>query len=363
MFTNIAVKFCKELIQSQFQIPSLEGNREKICEQTKFITLFKEEGPIFYICSLVNSAQIEVKEYENVIDLYLEKMYTIFSQNHFNHIICVSILISEHREELLYKFIEEKDFISKEKVHHIWWYGCEDTKEIYVKKGQPDKILNLQKVLQKALHAQFAEETDNLEIPKEKYNTYYEQGQEKEKICYITASLFAVNAIIFVGMFITGTNHFFVNAFGNETYMVLKEHQYYRLVTSIFLHGSFIHLISNGVYLYFFGSKLEIILGKTNFILLYFLSGIFSSITSIFFTKNLSIGASGAVYGLIGAALVYCRIKGTDKIGISYFTILTIAVIGIIYGFSLPQIDNFGHIGGFITGCFLAWLIEKPKGQ
>lgn len=356
MFTNIATKICKELIQAQFQIPSLAGNEKEISEQTKFIVLFKEEGPILYICSLVNCGKIEIEEYEKNMDLYLEKMQSVFLQNHFNHIICVSILISEYAEKILYEFIDEKEAFLEEKIHHIWWYGCEDTKEIYVKKGQPDKILNLRKILQDAFDMQLENEIIDKKVFENKIN---QQIQTKD--CYFTALLFAINALIFIGMFVTKTNYFFIQNFGNEPYMVLKKHQYYRLITSMFLHGGFIHLISNGVYLYFFGTKVEAIFGKIKFLFIYFVSGIFGSVLSIFFTRNLSIGASGAVYGLIGAILVYCRMKGTDKVGLSYFTILAIAAIGIIYGFSLPNIDNFGHIGGFFMGCFLVWILQMKK--
>ena len=127
--------------------------------------------------------------------------------------------------------------------------------------------------------------------------------------------------------------------------------EYYRLLTSTFLHGSFLHLLFNIYAIYIIGKQLESFLGKWKFLLIYLFSSLTGSLMSLIFLNNgASVGASGAVFGLMGA-LVYFGYHYRVYLGnVIKNQIIPLIVGDLILGFMISGIDNFAHIGGLIGG-------------
>lgn len=145
----------------------------------------------------------------------------------------------------------------------------------------------------------------------------------------------------------------------------IAEGQYYRLITCMFLHGGIVHIGLNMYALYAIGPLVERVYGKVKYLLIYFIGGISASLLSYLMSPSISIGASGAIFGLMGACLVLA-VKMKKRIGKSFFNnILTVIVINLIIGLSLPDIDNFGHVGGLLGGIVTAVAvfsgIDKEK--
>jgi membrane associated rhomboid family serine protease len=130
--------------------------------------------------------------------------------------------------------------------------------------------------------------------------------------------------------------------------------QWWLLITAGFLHGSIIHLLFNVYILWVLGSQLENIVGKTKFIMIYFGSLLGGSLASYLFSPfgSYSIGASGAIFGLMGAMLVVGRKR---KLDISQIT--TLVVINVVIGFVLSGIDWRAHLGGLAAGAFITWVL------
>jgi len=130
--------------------------------------------------------------------------------------------------------------------------------------------------------------------------------------------------------------------------------QWWLLITAGFLHGSIIHLLFNVYILWVLGSQLENIVGKANFIIIYFGSLLGGSLASYLFSPfgSYSIGASGAIFGLMGAMLVVGRKHNLD---ISQIT--TLVVINVVIGFVLSGIDWRAHLGGLAAGALIAWVL------
>jgi membrane associated rhomboid family serine protease len=130
--------------------------------------------------------------------------------------------------------------------------------------------------------------------------------------------------------------------------------QWWLLITSGFLHGSIIHLLFNVYILWVLGSQLENIVGKTKFIIIFFGSLLGGSLASYLFSPfgSYSIGASGAIFGLMGAMLVVGRKRNLD---ISQIT--TLVVINVVIGFVLSGIDWRAHLGGLAAGAFITWVL------
>lgn len=140
--------------------------------------------------------------------------------------------------------------------------------------------------------------------------------------------------------------------------------EYYRLITCMFLHGGIIHLVLNMYALYAIGPLIENIYGRTKYVIIYFISGICASLLSFMMSPSISIGASGAIFGLLGATLIFA-INMKDRIVKGFLSnILSVIVINIVLGVSISNVDNFGHVGGLIGGIICSlFFISKIKNQ
>lgn len=148
---------------------------------------------------------------------------------------------------------------------------------------------------------------------------------------------------------------------GAKVNSLISAGQYYRLVTCMFLHGGIIHIGFNMYALYSIGPLIENVFGRKKFTVIYFVSGILSSLMSYAFSSSISIGASGAIFGLLGACLVF-GYKMKRRIGRDFMmNIVFVIVVNLIMGFSIPNIDNFGHLGGLIGGTLCSMLLTLKK--
>ena len=133
--------------------------------------------------------------------------------------------------------------------------------------------------------------------------------------------------------------------------------EYWRLLTAPWLHGGTEHLIGNGIALYILGMVCEAAFGPAQFVVLYVLSGLAGSIVSVLVTAGPSVGASGAIFGLQGAAIVLLR-RERDRLLVRDrrvgFVLLIWAIYSIAGGLTDRLIDNGAHIGGALAGALLA---------
>jgi membrane associated rhomboid family serine protease len=157
--------------------------------------------------------------------------------------------------------------------------------------------------------------------------------------------------IIFLLQELTGT--LLVKSFALFAPLVTSG-EWWRLITAGFLHGSIIHLLFNVYILWVIGSQLESIVGNVKFLTIYFVSLLGGSLASFWFSPfgSYSIGASGAIFGLMGAMLVVGRKRNLD---ISQIT--TLVAINVVIGFVLSGIDWRAHLGGLAAGAFFTWVL------
>jgi rhomboid protease GluP len=134
----------------------------------------------------------------------------------------------------------------------------------------------------------------------------------------------------------------------------------WRLVSSMFLHAGFVHLALNMLSLYFLGAFVEVALGRARFLALYLTSGLAGGLAYLYFGgfNGSVVGASGAIFGLLGGVLGYSLRRGTfswQNPLIRQLLILT--VLNLYIGFSIPNISNAAHIGGLLSGLAFGWLV------
>ncbi|HKI86171.1 MAG TPA: rhomboid family intramembrane serine protease [Thermoanaerobaculia bacterium] len=140
--------------------------------------------------------------------------------------------------------------------------------------------------------------------------------------------------------------------------------QWWRLIAVLFVHVGLAHVALNGWALYQLGMLFEISFGSARMLAVYFACGLGSSLASLFWTRGLSAGASGAIFGLLGALLVFLlrhrqRLRPEAKtlmIELAFW-----AVINIAYGFSNPAIDNAAHLGGCAVGALIGLTLVQHQ--
>ena len=133
----------------------------------------------------------------------------------------------------------------------------------------------------------------------------------------------------------------------------------YRLITSIFLHGGFIHLLCNMYSLYVIGPQLESFFGKVKYTIIFIGSGIIGNMLSMAFLQDtfVSVGASGAIFGLLGALLYFGYHYRVYLSGVIKSQIIPLIILNLIIGFVATSINNLAHIGGLIGGVLLSMAV------
>lgn len=183
----------------------------------------------------------------------------------------------------------------------------------------------------------------------------------KEKKIYLTYVITAINVSICILMFfIDKSLSFNINtliSFGAKYNPLIADGQYYRLITPMFLHSDITHLLFNMYALNIFGKNIELIYGNLKFITIYLIAGIFGSLGSFVFSSSVAVGASGAIFGLMGAYL-YLYVSKPNVFNRGFLkNLLGIIGINLVFGIIVPNIDNWAHIWGLIGGFIISWAL------
>lgn len=189
-----------------------------------------------------------------------------------------------------------------------------------------------------------------------------------QAVPYATYTIIGVTVFFYIlqiaSVFVFGypttfSNIGWLELYGARINEFIQAGQLWRLFTPILLHGSITHIFFNMYALLAFGTSLERYFGRGRFLTLYLLGAFAGNVTSFLFTDGYSIGASTAVFGLIGAEAVF--LYRNRRLLAGHFqraigNVLFIIAINLFLVGSLPGIDNWGHIGGLLGGLMFAWF-------
>ncbi|WP_291647870.1 rhomboid family intramembrane serine protease [Clostridium sp.] len=193
----------------------------------------------------------------------------------------------------------------------------------------------------------------------------------KRKISFkeykVTYTIIILNILLYLVEVIKSRNLIDIDIYtliqmGAKVNVLINSGEIYRLLTSAFLHGGIIHIFFNMSALSIIGREVEAVYGNKRYIAIYIISALGGSVVSYLFKPNsISVGASGAIFGLLGAMLIF-GLKERDKIGKQYLkNILETIVLNVIIGITIPNIDNFAHLGGLIIGALTSLILFKNK--
>lgn len=209
----------------------------------------------------------------------------------------------------------------------------------------------------------FIKVTDNINQKNESKSKIAEKIFSLKKPI-VTYSLIFICILVFILMYVLGngsTDNYTLLVFGANVDTLTKNGDYYRLFTSMFLHIGILHLLCNMYSLYIIGKEVENVFGKVKYLIIYLLSGIAGSILSLAFNHNtICAGASGAIFGLLGALLYFGYYYRTYLGATLTRSIIPVIVLNLIIGFTSSGIDNAAHIGGLVGGILIAMAVGVP---
>ena len=267
----------------------------------------------------------------NVLSIYLDKNFYTNKIDNFDEKY-ISILIKD-----------EDDFINNEYINKAY----KNLRDKFVYKEEGFELIS--------------------KLTKEIEEKNIKEGQEREKYMknnkpIITYILIFINIVMFVLMYMLGNGSENTNTlidFGANYILLTKAGEYYRLITSGFLHIGLIHLLLNMYSLYIVGTQVEYFYGKVKYIMIYLFSLIMGSLFTVALSSvnTVSAGASGAIFGLLGSIL-YFGVKYRGYIGNSLVNqIVPVVVLNLIIGFTTPGIGNAAHIGGLVGGYLISMAV------
>ena len=314
--------------------------------------------------SLHDESGILVHETEKVVYIVTLSILQkgIKQENYDNLRMRIEFLAaSEYRKNVktLHLIVTENGMFDEEAmqiVEHLpnVWLIAADTGRIYIFENQSEQFDGLYQYLEQGLRE-------------------FLNRKKKERIFTFTPvnmGIVVLNILYFLFVMISGGGYYAVydtvvilkmGALSYETFMAGA---WYEIITSVFMHFGISHLLNNMVLLTYVGCELEKRIGKLSYLFLYVAAGVCGNIASLWYYHYIgeyvvSVGASGAIFGVIGALIVILVVNHTETWNLTSRRLLIVAGITIYYGMTTMGVDNAAHIGGLISGIIGGFLLSK----
>jgi len=228
-----------------------------------------------------------------------------------------------------------EDYYGQPAYSVFWWLDL-STGAVTVSRNQPSQLFGLRAVLEKARAgvASAADSGTDQESARTKKYTVTNL-QPVHRIPFLTFAVLAANAIILGLMYLAGfPQDMWVPArFGAIVpAYIFEQGQWYRLFTAMFVHFGVGHFFANVMGFIVFGTRVERYFGRVAFVVIYIISGLLGSLFSLYFTTGYAAGASGAIYGLIGAIFAYTRLTGRSIELMNWYILFLLLVSGLLWG-------------------------------
>lgn len=302
--------------------------------------------------------ELAAQEYGRV----LENIKGKFLANGFQEVHLLSLILTQDPDRAKKYCLDQDDH----------WIVDLLYRRLMIYENQVPDYMGLKKDLEELLEKEELITDMELYPYPEGSSSFGRRGQSQHKSGWITlfnTSLIAVNILLhflvhYTGIF--GSTESVLSRGSMNWYEVKEKGEYLRILTAMFLHSDLEHLLNNMLVAFFVGDNLERATGKIKYLLIYFGSGMIAGITSISYNmikedNVYSIGASGAIFGIVGA-MTYIIIVNKGRLeDLSGRQIILFAVISLYGGIASSEIDNAAHVGGFIGGVLLAILMYRKK--
>lgn len=327
----------EENFKQQLLAHSFHGVRDAIGNSVHGLFL-RVENPVLYLVCFYGGEGVACGR--QLLHEYSMQMLPHLEDMGCTHLIPLGLFLGEGT------CLEETPVVEDMRLHPVEWRVDLETGDVTAQKDKPTKLLGIEKWLQAAAEGKETAKPVVMANPK---------GRP-----WACMGIFAICLVLLgVTKFLPQGDEV-IRQFGLSRSGILQG-EYYRFFSSMFLHSGVTHLLSNCIYLYYFGVRAERFLGWKKFLALYLLSGICAGVASVLFHDVLAIGASGAIFGLLGAMLLLTKKHGAAYTDMNYATILLLAFMSMSAGFLEMGVDNFAHMGGFFGGILMFFLFLKHQ--
>lgn len=341
----------KEKLEMYLQSEGFFQLTSRLSEVSALVKFENNLANILQIIDYSNNLYLDKEQFEEV-KASLKKM---FQDRGISEIHILSLILSENtsRSEILAK---DDPFC---------WQIHTGTTELLIGEDKHPDFYGMKGLLEDFL-VKYKEDPTQFSAPEEEVSKEPTRVEKLiaywKKTPYISLSLIVVNLILCFCC-IENPQLFYGKGAVGLSYVLQGE--VYRLVSSMFLHGSLDHYFSNMLLLYFLGDMLENKIGRIRFITLYFLTGIIGNVVSCLYeyiaaVNYISYGASGAVFGLIGM-LFYLVMHRDERIRISMPAMLFMVIYCIYSSFAGIQVNVAAHLGGLLSGMLLMFVFYPRR--
>lgn len=345
--------FYKELYESLWQSGFQPAKRlipNEYDETGRLRGFIKTDGPVWYGLILSDYEAIDFKKILEINEYFSKTLEEATGAYKARRLIILNLIIAEDIDIGLKAFVDTTEEFYDQPVNHVYWGVNKITGEIYYNKKQPSKLVNLENIIPLCV------QEDGLRPDKITVN--------KNNGHLLTYFLMLINCLIFALLELNGGSgdiRVLLRFGAIEPGLIIGGHEYYRLFTAMFLHGGISHLLYNMFSLYIFGTRIEDYYGRIRFLIIYILSGLAGSIFSVLFTQSVSVGASGAIFGLVGAIAAWTYKSKGYLGGLNSQTMAIYILVSVGFGFVNGKVDNFGHLGGLLAGALISFILLSFK--
>lgn len=320
--TNLFTQKGFTLIKSN--IPNVQIFLKSSAQETLEICLFvKNTSQLFLTVDALNS--------------FSEALERKFLFNGFHKVNIFYMILSDHIER-------DKSMLEQPRP---FWLIDELAQRLIIFEKQPDNYFDLKEGFEKLLSVS----TDKA---------------SPKQLPLMTISLITINVFIFLFMsFASGTDNsgYLLKHGASYWKYIFEDKEYYRLFTCMFLHFDGEHILNNMITLAVVGSTTEAILGHFHFLCIYLLSGVGSSfLSALYYMHNasdsvtISAGASGAIFGILGAFIIIALLFKREYKNFNPTTIIFVILFSVLNGFLSTSVDNAAHIGGLFFGIIFTFI-------
>lgn len=320
----------------------------------EFTIYYQDEGNFVNVVHLVEDREdlyLANEQFRHVKDT----IYQLFKTKGYYNVHILSIIISTDIEKV--KRITSEDTFC--------WMIEPREKKFIIYENQVSDFYGMRSKMEGWLLQKYKADVE-LEENEDSNRFFGKALIDLKKRSYITIGITAINILVFLICTFTGDLLYNVGAL--NAIKVFYDGEFYRIISSMFLHADVNHLFSNMVIFYFFGDIVEKSIGHIKYIFVYFIAGIGGGLLSMEYSSFLgnyvdSVGASGAIFGIIGA-LLWLVITHKGRLGdITLGKVLFLIIYSLYSGFTATNIDNAAHIGGLIVGFLFTLIVRSVKNE
>lgn len=328
----------------------LEGYSPVSSNLPEFLVFLKKEYRhynVLFVIELEDDSTFTKERYESVKD----SAYKLLEQKGLEEMHILTLVISGNEEHALQVTEDDRNAWVIHRDKNILLSDGNRVVDFYGMKALLNRFLDEPEAAKRTIEKAGQVAVEKLEREREK-------AQAKPAVPWVTIGIILLNIIIYIICTFTGDLLYNVGELNLQRVLVHAE--WYRVITSVFLHLNTRHIVNNMLTLYLLGSVLEITMGKWKYLICYLTTGVAASVVSLFAkwlegTDVSSIGASGAIFGLLGMFLVM-EIASIDFKKITFRRIYRIflpilcVLLGVYGDVMDASIDHEAHIGGLIAG-------------